>query len=231
MRVLIVEDDKSQAYLLRRLLSEEGYRIDVATTGDEARRLVAANGYEGMILDLQLTDCDGLTILRELRSAGVKTPVLVYTGNSDAQSIITAFDTGADEYVVKPVSNKEMCARMRALLRRGDAASVSDEISVGGLTLNRLKRRATFDGFVLDLTPTELSLLEQMMLHAGEVVTRSELRENLWSVHVDGGSNVLDAHVARLRKKLEGAGVPAAIGTRRGIGFVLGEAQQSPASF
>lgn len=229
MRVLIVEDDQAQAYLLRRLLREEGYAIDVAMTGDEARSLLAANEYEGMILDLQLTDCDGLTILRELRSNGVQTAVLVYTGNSDAQSINKAFDTGADEYVVKPVPNEEMRARMRAVLRRGDAASASDEISVGGLTLNRLKRRVTFDGFVLDLTSTELRLLEQMMLRAGEVVTPSELHNNIWKIRFDPSSNVIDAHVERLQRTLERAGVPVVISTRRGIGFVMSEAQQSSA--
>jgi two-component system OmpR family response regulator len=229
MRVLIVEDDKSQAYLLRRLLSEDGYAIDVAMTGEEARVLAAANEYEGMILDLQLTDCHGLAILQELRRTGMQTAVLVYTGNSDAQSIIRAFDAGADEYVVKPVSNDEMRARVRALLRRGDAARASEEVSVGGLTLNRLTRRVTFDGFRLDLTATELRLLEQMMLHAGEVVTRSELRDNIWDMLSDPSSNVLDAHVARLRKKLERSGVPAVITTRRGVGFILCETQQPPA--
>jgi DNA-binding response OmpR family regulator len=229
MRVLIVEDDRSQAYLLRRLLSEDGYAIDVAMTGEEARVLTAANDYEGMILDLQLADCHGLGILQELRRNGFQTPVLVYTGNSDAQSIIKAFDAGADEYVVKPVSNDEMRARVRALLRRGDAARATDEVTVGGLTLNRLTKRVTFDGFRLDLTETEVRLLEQMMLHAGEVVTRSELRDNIWDMLSDPSSNVLDAHVARLRKKLESSGVPATITARRGVGFILCQAQRSPA--
>ena len=230
MRVLIVEDDQSQAYLLQRLLNEDGYSIDVAMTGEEALALAAANEYEGMILDLQLTDCHGLTILRELRKAGKQTAVLVYTGNSDAQSIIAAFDAGADEYVVKPVSNEEMRARVRVLLKRGDAARTSEEVTVGGLTLNRMTRRVTFDGFRLDLTATELRLLEQMMLHAGEVVTRTELHDNVWDIHFHSSSNVVDAHVARLRGKLERAGVPAAIMTRRSIGFILCEAQQAPAS-
>lgn len=230
MRVLIVEDDKSQAYLLRRVLSQDGYTIDVAMTGEEARVLAAANDYDGMILDLQLTDCHGLTILQELRATGMRMPVLVYTGDSDAQSIIKAFDAGADEYVVKPLSNDDMRAHVRALLTRGDAARVSDEISVDGLTLNRLARRVTFDGFGLDLTATELRLLEQLMLRPGEVVTRSELRDKIREAHLDPSSSVIDAHVAGLRKKLERAGVPAAITTRRGVGFILSATQESPAS-
>src|SRR5436190_398080 len=114
MRVLIVEDDKSQAYLLRRVLSEDGYAIDVATTGEEARVLAAVNQYDGVILDLQLADRHGLAILQEVRRTVLQTPVLVYTGKSDTQSIIRALDAGADEYVVKPVSNDEMRARVRA---------------------------------------------------------------------------------------------------------------------
>lgn len=229
MRVLIVEDDKSQAYLLRRVLSEDGYAIDVTMTGEEARVLSAVNQYDGMILDLQLADRHGLAILQELRRTGLQTPVLVYTGKSDTQSIIRALDAGADEYVVKPVSNDEMRARVRALLRRGDGARVSEQVTVGGLTLNRLTRRVSFDGSDLDLTATELRLLEHMMLHAGEVVTRSELHDNVWDMHFDPSSNVIDAHVARLRKKLERAGAAAAIATRRGVGFILCEPQASPA--
>jgi len=229
MRVLIVEDDQSQAYLLRRLLSEDGYAIDVARTGEEARLLTATNDYDGMILDLQLADCHGLTILQELRATGKRIAVLVYTGDSDAPSIIKALDAGADEYVVKPLSNDAMRARVRALLSRGDAARASDEISVDGLTLNRLARRVTFDGFGLDLTATELRLLEQMMLRSGEVVTRSELRDKIRDAHLDPCSPVIDAQVAALRKKLERAGVPAAITTRRGVGFVLSATQESPA--
>src|SRR5436190_2185453 len=230
MRVLIVEDDKSQAYLLRRVLSEDGYAIDVATTGEEARVLAAVNQYDGMVLDLQLADRHGLARLQEVRRTGLQTPVLVYTGKSDTQSIIRALDAGADEYVVKPVSNDEMRARVRALVRRGDVPRLSEQLTVGGLMLNRLTRRITFDGADLDLTATELRLLEHMMLHAGEVVTRSELHDNVWDMHFDPSSNVIDAHVARLRKKLERAGAADAIATRRGVGFVLCEPNASTAA-
>lgn len=229
MRVLIVEDDKSQAYLLRRVLVEDGYAIDVATTGEEARVLAAVNQYDGMVLDLQLADRHGLAILQELRRSGLQTPVLVYTGRSDTQSIIRVLDAGADEYVVKPVSNDEMRARVRALVRRGDVPRVSEQVTVGGLILNRLTRQVTFDGSDLDLTAMELKLLEHMMLHAGEIVTRSELHDNVWDMHFDPSSNVIDAHVARLRKKLESAGAGAAITTRRGVGFILSDPHPSPA--
>lgn len=221
MRVLVVEDDKSTAFLLRRVLSEDGYAIDVAFTGEEARLLAAVNKYDGIILDLQLTDRNGLLILQELRRAGLSTPVLVYTGRSDVPSIVRALDAGADSYIVKPVGNDELRARVRALVRRGEKTRVSEQVKVGDLQLNRLTRRATFGTVELDLTVTELRLLEHLMLHAGEVVTRSELHDKVWDMHFDPSSNVIDAHVARLRKKLQCAGADAAIATRRGLGFVL----------
>jgi two-component system OmpR family response regulator len=221
MRVLVVEDDKSTAFMLRRVLSEDGYAIDVAFTGEDARLLAAVNEYDGIILDLQLTDRHGLLILQELRRTGLATPVLVYTGRSDASSIVRALDIGADSYIVKPVGNDELRARVRALLRRGSKTRVSEQVKVGDLQLNRLTRRVTFGATELDLTVTELRLLEHLMLHAGEIVTRSELHDKVWDMHFDPSSNVIDAHVARLRKKLQCAGADAAIATRRGLGFVL----------
>lgn len=221
MRVLVVEDDKSTAFLLRRVLSEDGYAIDVAFTGEEARLLAAVNEYDGIILDLQLTDRHGLLILQELRRTGQSTPVLVYTGRSDASSIVRALDAGADSYIVKPVGNDELRARVRALVRRGDERRVSEQVKVGDLQLNRLTRRVTCGATELDLTVTELRLLEHLMLHTGEIVTRSELHDKVWDMHFDPISNVIDAHVARLRKKLQCAGAYAAIVTRRGLGFVL----------
>src|SRR6476620_11718654 len=121
MRLLIVEDDKSTAFLLRRLMVEDGYAVDVASTGEEARMLSGVNQYDGIILDLQLGDRHGLLILQELRRGGMTTPVLVYTGRSDVQSLTRVLDAGADGYVIKPVSNEELRARVRALVRRTDS--------------------------------------------------------------------------------------------------------------
>jgi DNA-binding response OmpR family regulator len=221
MRLLIVEDDKSTSFLLRRLLIEDGYEVDVAATDAEARAQCAANQYDGLILDLQLGDRHGLEILTELRQYGMTTPVLVYTGSSDLVSITRLLDAGADGYVVKPVPNAELCARVRALVRRGEVARNREQLTVGDLQLNRLTRRVRFGSTELNLTATEIRLLEHLMLHVSETVSRSDLREKVWDMHFDPGSNIVDAHVARLRKKLDRVGAGSAIRTRRGVGFVL----------
>jgi DNA-binding response OmpR family regulator len=222
MRILAVDDDRAILKLVARVLQDDGYAVDLASTGEEARTLALVNEYDGIILDLQLGDRHGFEILQELRRSGRRTPVLLYSGRADTESIVRGLDAGADDYVVKPVSNEELKARVRTLIRRGNAGSrVAEQVSVGNLTLNRLTRRVTCSAEDVALTSMELKLLEHLMLRAGETVTRSELHDKVWDMHFDPSSNVIDAHVARLRKKLQKAGSAAAISTRRGIGFVL----------
>jgi DNA-binding response OmpR family regulator len=222
MRILIVDDDRAILKLIARVLGEESYAIDEAATGEEARMLALVNDYDGIILDLELGDRHGFEILQELRRNGRRTPVLLYSGRADTESIVRGLDAGADDYVVKPVSNEELRARVRTLIRRGAGSSrVAEQVSVGNLTLNRLTRRVTCATVDFDLTAMELKLLEHFMLRAGETVSRSELHDKVWDMHFDPSSNVIDAHVARLRKKLEKAGSSAVINTRRGICFVL----------
>jgi DNA-binding response OmpR family regulator len=193
--------------------------------------LALVNEYDGIILDLQLGDRHGFEILQELRRSGRRAPVLLYSGRADTDSIVRGLDAGADDYVVKPVSNEELRARVRTLIRRGAGGGrLAEQIRVGNLTLNRLTRRVTCNAEDLALTAMELKLLEHMMLHAGETVTRSELHDKVWDMHFDPSSNVIDAHVARLRKKLQKAGASATITTRRGIGFVLRAEALTPSS-
>lgn len=222
MRVLIVDDDKSILKLIARVLRDEAYAIDTASTGEEARTLALVNEYDGIILDLQLGDRHGFEILQELRRHGRRTPILLYSGRSDTDTIVRGLDAGADDYVVKPVSNEELRARVRTLIRRGAGSSrVGEQITVGNLTLNRLNRRVTSNSKDVSLTAMELKLLEHLMLRTGETVSRSELHDKVWDMHFDPSSNVIDAHVARLRKKLQQAGAGPTIATRRGIGFML----------
>jgi len=221
MRLLVVDDDSAILKLIARVLRDESYAIDIASTGEEARMLALVNEYDGIILDLQLGDRHGFEILQELRRNGRRTPVLLYSGLSDTESIVRGLDAGADDYVVKPVSNEELRARVRTLVRRGSGNRVSEQVTAGNLTLNRLTRRVTCGKVEVELTSMELKLLEHLMLRTGETVSRSELHDRVWDMHFDPSSNVIDAHVARLRKKLDKAGASAVIATRRGIGFVL----------
>jgi len=228
MRILIVDDDRAILKLMTRVLGDEAYAIDTAATGEEARTLALVHDYDGIILDLQLGDRHGFEILQELRRSGRRTPVLLYSGRADSESIVRGLDAGADDYVVKPVSNEELRARVRTLIRRGSGgARVSEQVNVGNLTLNRLTRRVTASARDVSLTAMELKLLEHLMLRANETVTRSELHDKVWDMHFDPSSNVIDAHIARLRKKLQQAGSTASIVTRRGVGFVLTPADPS----
>ena len=231
MRILVVDDDAGLLKLITRVLHDEAYAVDTASTGEEARTLAMVNDYDGIILDLQLGDRHGFEILQELRRNGRQTPVLLYSGRADTDTIVRGLDAGADDYVVKPVSNEELRARVRTLIRRGAASSrVGEQSSVGNLILNRLTRRVTCKGEDVSLTSMELKLLEHLMLRAGEKVTRSELHDKVWDMHFDPSSNVIDAHVARLRKKLQKAGASATITTRRGMGFVLESVSPSAAA-
>jgi DNA-binding response OmpR family regulator len=231
MRILVVDDDRAILKLIARVLHDEAYAVDTASTGEEARTLALVNEYDGIILDLELGDRHGFEILQELRRNGRPTPVLLYSGHADTESIVRGLDAGADDYVVKPVSNEELRARVRTLVRRGAGSSrIGEQVNVGNLTLNRLTRRVTCNGKDVSLTSMELKLLEHLMLRTGETVTRSELHDKVWDMHFDPSSNVIDAHIARLRKKLQKSGASAAITTRRGIGFVLEPVTPSPAN-
>jgi DNA-binding response OmpR family regulator len=222
MRILVVDDDRAILNLIARVLRDEAYAVDVASSGEQARTLALVNDYDGIVLDLQLGDRHGFEILQELRHHGRRTPVLLYSGQSDTSTIVRGLDAGADDYVVKPVPNEELRARVRTLVRRGSGGTrVGEQVTVGNLTLNRLTRRVTASAETVPLTSMELKLLEHLMLRAGVVVTRSELHDKVWDMHFDPSSNVIDAHVARLRKKLERGKATATITTRRGIGFVL----------
>lgn len=218
MRVLIVEDDAATARLYQRVLAEDGFSVDVAHTGEEGRLLAAVEPYDGVVLDLGLRDRHGLLVLADLRRAGVQVPVLVCTGRGEIDDVVRGLDAGADEYVVKPVATAELRARVRALVRRGGARR-REQLALGNVVLNRLTRQVLVTGHPLALTPKEYALLEDLLLHAGEVVGRSALLERVWDLQFDPGSNVVDVHVVRVRRKLAAAGATVAVVTRRGQGF------------
>lgn len=208
------------ALLTRQVLEQEGFAVDHVSSGNDAQTLAFVNEYDAIILDLGLPDRNGLTVLQSLRKEGRSTPVIVLTGSNDSATTVRALDAGADDYVTKPIVIDEFRARMRALVRRGGAKRM-EQLTVGNVVLNRLTRQVFVDGRECALTATEFKLLEHFVLHQGQVVTRTQLLEKVWDMHFDPGSNVVDVHVTRLRKKLEGASAAAKIVARRGMGFVL----------
>lgn len=208
------------ALLTKQVLEQEGFAVDHALTGNDAQTLAFVNEYDAIVLDLALPDRNGLTVLQALRKEGRSTPVIVLTGSKESTSTVRALDAGADDYVTKPIVIDEFRARMRALVRRGGAKR-SEQLVLGNVVLNRLTRQVLVDGSECNLTAKEFQLLEHFLLNQGQVVSRAELLEKVWDMHFDPGSNVVDVHVTRLRKKLEGSKSDIRIGARRGQGFVL----------
>ncbi|MGZ8378531.1 MAG: response regulator transcription factor [Gemmatirosa sp.] len=220
MRVLIIEDDRVLARLVERALGEAGYAVDVTRSAEEGRDRAMTSTYDAVLLDLELPDRNGLEVVRSLRREGHDVPVLIMTGRDDDQDIVRGLDAGADDYLLKPVSPEVLKARLRAAVRRGGSARARDQLVVGELALNRLARTVHGAGHGISLTPKEFAMLEHLMLRVEEVISRSELLEHVWNMKFDPGSNVVDAHVARLRQKLRGVTRPE-IRTSRGVGFVL----------
>jgi two-component system, OmpR family, response regulator len=220
MKLLVVEDDRMVVALLQRALQEESYTVDFARTGAEGRVLAMVHEYDGIVLDIGLPDCSGLEIVSALRGSGRATPVLLLTGNAAAEDVVQGLDVGADDYLTKPFEIAVLKARLRALLRRG-GTSHDNTLSFGGITLDRRRREAILEARRLRLTPKEFSLLELLLMHSEEVVTRTELLKKVWEMSFDPGSNVVDVHVARLRSKLRHSHARPQVVTLRGRGFMI----------
>jgi DNA-binding response OmpR family regulator len=218
MRILLVEDDRKAARLLSKGLHEEGFVVDVAHSAEEADDTLDVTGYDAVILDWLLPGKDGITVCRELRARGVTTPVLMLTARDALDDRVRGLNTGADDYLTKPFAFAELLARLHALLRRSDL-SRPVVLTVGDLTLDPLSHRVTRSGLPLSLTPKEYALLELLMRHAGEVVTRSRLGEGAWEDEHDSLTNLVDVHVSHLRRKIDRDGAPALIHTVRGRGY------------
>ncbi len=222
MRLLLVEDFTPLRLSLAQGLGDEGYAVDAAGDGDQGWWLASHNTYDLILLDLMLPGIDGLEILRRLRTAGSETPVLLLTARDEVADRVKGLDLGADDYLTKPFAVDELLARIRSLLRRraGHRAPV---ITVGDLTIDTAARTARRGGQPLDLAPREYALLELLAQHPGEVVSRDTITESLYAFGTDVVSNVVEAAVARLRRKLSPRNEPPLIHTRRGFGYLLAE--------
>jgi two-component system OmpR family response regulator len=222
MRILLVEDARPLARSVAEGLSEEGFSVDAVHDGEEGLHLGLEIAYDAIVLDRMLPKLDGLEVLRRLRAARVSTPVLLLTALGEVRDRVDGLDVGADDYLVKPFAFDELLARLRALARRsrGQAANALD---LGRLRLDLAARLATVDGAPLDLSAKEFSLLELLALEPGRTFSRSAIAERLYDEESDRDSNVIDVFVARLRRKLEAAGLPGAevVRTLRGAGYRL----------
>jgi len=220
MRVLVAEDDVKMAGLLKRGLEEEGYAVDVAQSGDEAVWAGTENVYDAILLDVMLPDLDGLEVCRRLRTANRWAPVMMLTARDAVPDRVAGLDAGADDYLTKPFSFSELLARLRALMRRGPAERPA-VLRVDDLSLDPATRVVTRDAVPIELTPKEFALLEYLLRHPGEVLSRSRLIEHVWDFAYDGDSNVVDVYVRYLREKVDRPFGRRSIETVRGAGYRL----------
>lgn len=227
MRALVVEDDPTLSLFLEHLLKEEGFAVDRAGTAQEGETLALLYDYDAVVLDLGLPDRSGITVLQSIRREHRDTAVLILTADTTTAATVRTLDSGADDYLTKPVVSDEFKARMRALVRRGGARR-TELLTCGNLSLNRLTRDARAGDALIPLTAKQLGLLEHLLLHVNQVVTRTTLLEKVWDMQFDPGTNVVDVNIARLRGKLQKANSTALISARRGIGFMLAEAVSPP---
>ncbi len=218
MRVLVVEDNLALGTIVERGLREDGYAIDLVSTLADATHQVDTCDYDMMLLDLGLPDGDGTQLCEEVRRRGSAMPIIILTARDDLGDKVRGLDAGADDYVTKPFDLPELTARMRALLRR-PVDYRNTEIEVGDIVLDPSTHNVTRAGIGIPLTSREFALAEYLMRHAGEVLSRTDLLEHVWDANYDGLSNVVDVHIANLRRKLDQPGAAPVISTVRGVGY------------
>lgn len=225
-KILIVEDDAASAAYLAKGLGEAGHVIEVAVDGRDGLFLASEGSFDLMIVDRMLPGLDGLAMIGALRAAGIVTPAIVLSALGTVDDRVGGLKAGADDYLAKPFAFSELSARVDALLRRTDlrASTKQDNVlAVGDLEIDLLSRRVTRGGRAVALGAREFTILEYLARHAGQVVTRTMMLERIWNYHFDPGSNVVDVHIARLRRKIEEGASPI-LHTVRGAGYMLSAA-------
>ncbi|MEO9101654.1 MAG: heavy metal response regulator transcription factor [Burkholderiaceae bacterium] len=221
MKLLIVEDEEKTGNYLKQGLTEAGFTVELARNGLDGLHLAATGDHDLLVLDVMLPDVDGWHILRSLREAGRRTPVLFLTARDSVSDRVKGLELGADDYLVKPFAFSELLARVRTLLRRGQAPMQADRLQIADLVLELPRRRATRAGQRLNLTQKEFSLLELLVRRQGEVLPRSLIASQVWDMNFDSDSNAIDVAIRRLRAKVDEAFEPKLIQTVRGMGYLL----------
>jgi two-component system OmpR family response regulator len=222
MKVLLVEDNERVSSFVRKGLAEAGHTIDHADNGRDGMFLAAGESYDAIVMDRMLPgDIDGLGIIAALRKTGSRTPILILSALSDVDERIRGLQTGGDDYLVKPFAFGELLARLDALVRRGNGGNSVTTLSVGDLTMDLLSRKVTRAGKSVTLQPREFKLLEYLMRHADQVVTRTMLLECVWDYHFDPQTNVVDVHISKLRQKIDAGAERPLLRTIRNAGYML----------
>ncbi len=222
MKILIVEDNPQVAQFIRKGLGEAGHTIDHADNGRDGLFLATTEQYDAIIMDRMLPGgVDGLGIVDALRRTGNATPILILSALADVDERIRGLRAGGDDYLTKPFAYGELEARLQALVRRGRTVPTQTMLEVGDLSLDLLKRQAMRGGKVIALKPREYKLLEYLMRHAGQVVTRTMLLENVWEYHFDPQTNVIDVHISNLRQKIDAGTEKPLLKTVRGAGYMM----------
>ncbi|GJM01804.1 MAG: DNA-binding response regulator [Rhodomicrobium sp.] len=223
MRVLLIEDDLETARFLCKALTETGHEVDHADDGETGLNYGLANDYQVLIVDRMLPRRDGLSIIETLRSEGVNTPVLILSALDKVDERVKGLRAGGDDYLTKPFAFSELQARIEVLMRRRTTDGEEADLKVGDLVLERLSQRVSRGGKTIQLVPREYRLLEFLMKHKGQVVTRTMLLENVWDYHFDPGTNVIDVHMSRLRAKIDKEFENTLLQTIRGAGYMISD--------
>ncbi|MEQ9245821.1 MAG: response regulator transcription factor [Nitratireductor sp.] len=221
MKILVIEDDREAADYLRNAFAEAGHTADIARDGDSGFSMAETSSYDVFVVDRMLPRRDGLSIIAELRAGGNDTPALILSALGEVDDRVTGLRAGGDDYLTKPYAFSELLARIEVLRRRAGAKDVETVYNVGDLELDRLSHTVRRAGQEIVLQPREFRLLEYMMRHAGQVVTRTMLLENVWDYHFDPQTNVIDVHISRLRGKIEKGFEKPLLHTVRGAGYML----------
>lgn len=220
MRILVVEDNHRLNQSLTSSLVHEGYSVDSAYDGQEGQDLAEMTPYDLILLDILLPQKDGLEVCRDLRRRRIQTPILLLTARDSIDDRVQGLDCGADDYLVKPFAMRELLARLRALLRRQQPYK-QGQLEVGGLTIDPITHTVEREGRPLDLTPKEFALLEYLMYHPNQVVTREMIEQHIWNYDFECESNVIDVYVRRLRRKIDDPFAVKLLTTVRGVGYRL----------
>ena len=221
MRILVVEDEKNVADFIRQGLTEEGYVVDVASDGELGLDFAQTYTYDLILLDVLLPKVDGRKVARTLRQRGIAAPILMLTALDDVDDRVSGLDSGADDYLVKPFAYRELLARIRARTRSHQGPSTPNEMEIDDLSLNRLTRQVKRDDQPITLTAKEYALLEYLMLHPDQVLSRTQLGEQVWGYDFFNQSNIVDVYVGYLRRKIDDGHDRPLIRTMRGVGYKI----------